>query len=206
MESLEAAFRRTVDTAFHQAVAFGTVSLLGTLLSLPLVTVGPAAFGVAHAVVVLTRRGAQHGVGEAASLFAAGVRENGVAGVAASVLLFALGAVVVGDSLLLASDAGALLAALVSLSLLFTAGIGLAAMHTVGLVACGMSLRPAIGDGVVLVLKRPGATLVQAAVVASLLALGWLTMIGWALLGFAAAVSFSVRATDGLYGADAGPL
>lgn len=196
---LEDAFRRTVDTGFHQSVAFGTLSILGALVSLPVVTVGPAVFGVAHAIVTLSRRGSQHGVGETAELFVQGLRRYLVEGIAISafVLFFALG--IVANGFVLATGAPVWLAGLVALSTLFLLGCFLVALHAVALVACGLPPRAAIRDGTVLLFGHSGTTVGQGLVVASIFVLGHLTIIGWALIGFAVAVSFTVRTTDRLY-------
>jgi hypothetical protein len=208
MSTVEDAFRRTVDVAFHQAVAFGTRSVVGTVASLPLVTAGPVVLGVGHAVRTLYRRGSQHGVRETAGLFLTGMRRHAAEGLFLSFALFLFAAVTAVDVVLLLRAIGPVGDALVVASLLMTVTLGLVAMHAAALVVCEIPTRAAVRDGAVLLARAPAATVLQGLVVASLVLLGTLTMVGWVLIGFAAAVAVSLAATDRLYAdeSDESPL
>lgn len=196
---LERAFRRTLDRTFHQAVAFGTLSILGTLLSIPVVTVGPAIFGVAHAIVTTSRRGAQHTVRETVQLFGEGARLYAREGLALSVFLLFLVGVLFANGLVLFAGNAVWIGVVAVLSIAVAAGCLLVVMHAVTLVVCGVTPRSSLRDGTLLLFKHPGVTVGQSIVVGSVFVLGTLTMVGWLLVGFALAVSFSLRATDGLY-------
>ena len=199
MATAETAFRRTINTAFHQVVAFGTLSLVGSVVSLPVVTAGPAVIGVAYGVTIIFRRGAQHGVRETFGIFKTGFARHMVEGILLSLALVVLMGSTWSNLMILFGGPAPLTGAVLILSLALLAACTLVVMHAVSLIACGVGLTPAVRDGTVLLVRRPIATLSQAGVIASLLVLGLLTMFGWALIGFAVAAAFSVAATDRVY-------
>ena len=205
---LETAFRRTIDSTFHQAVAFATLSVSGAILSLPVITVGPAVFGVAHGIVTVSRRGSQHGVRESLGLFVEGMRRYLTEGIAVTAFLLVLVFGLVANGFLLATEQRVWLVALVTLSTLLLIGCALVVMHALALVTCGFSPRTALRDGSVLLFRHPGATILQGSVVVSIFVLGHLTLVGWTLIGFAVTDSFVVQATSRLYEGDdgTGPL
>lgn len=201
---LEIAFRRTIDASFHQAVAFATVSVSGALVSLPFVTFGPAVFGLAHAIVTVSRRGSQHGIAESLGLFVEGMRRYLLEGIAVSAFLLFLAFGLVVNGFLLITEARIWVVALAALSTLLLVGCALVVMHALALVSCGFSFRTALRDGAVLLFRHPGTTVAQGIVVTSIFVLGHLTLVAWALIGFAVAVSFIVQATSRLYEGDDG--
>jgi hypothetical protein len=185
--------------AFHQAVAFGTLSIVGTLFALPVVTIGPAIFGVAYSVAMIYRRGSQHTVRETVSLFTAGVTRYLREGVALSCFVILFVAVALADVWLLLGSPSAVVMALLTASLSLFVMCLLVVMHAVALVVFETTAGSPLRDGAVLAAHNPGATVLQAIVVASIFVLGVLTMVGWAIVGFAVAVAFSLSATDRLY-------
>jgi hypothetical protein len=196
---MNTAFRRAVHTAFHQAVAFGTLSVVGALASVLVVTAGPAVFGVAYGVVTIVRRGSQHTVRETLGLFSTGVGRYLREGLALSLFLVLFAAAAVADLWLLLSDPSVVLVALLVVSLVMFVSVTFVAMHAVALVVFETTRGSVLRDAAVVVVRYPFATALQALVVGSLFVLGTLTMVGWALVGFAVAVAFSLLATDLLY-------
>jgi len=204
--SLERSFRESVRSGYNNAVAFLTLSLLGALATIPLLTAGHAVFGVTYAVGVVLARGTPHTAREAAGLFAAGIQKNAETGAMLTLTLVGVGLVLAGNALAVASRDVAV--ALVALAVVSTALIA-AALHVlvvaVALVACGQSVREGVRDATVLVVSNPGYTLVVGLVVASLLALGALTLgIGWAVVGFSFTAGFVLLATAHAYEERAG--
>ena len=204
--SLERSFREALRSSYTNAVAFLTLSVVGTLALVPVVTVGHAVFGVTYAVGVILARGTPHTGGEALGLFFEGMRRNVRVGVLATTALAATGAVLAGNALaVLTPSAGVPLVALAFLSTALVVAALVVLAFAVALVACGQPVRAGVGDAAVLALSNPAHALVLGAVVASLLALGVLTLAtGWAVVGFAFAAGFVLLATADAYEERAG--
>ncbi|WP_256391532.1 hypothetical protein [Natronoarchaeum rubrum] len=204
--SLDRSFRESIRSGYNNAVAFLTLSLLGALATVPVATVGHAVFGVTYAVGVILARGTPHTAREAAGLFAEGVRRNAATGALLTAAIAVAGAVLAGNVLVITSPSAAV--ALVALAVVSTALIaaGLVVLVVaVALVACGQSVRAGVRDAAVLVASNPGYALVIGLVVASLLALGALTLgVGWAVVGFSFTAGFVLLATAHAYEERAG--
>jgi len=206
LASLDRSFRESVRSGYNNAVAFLTLSLLGTLAMIPLLTVGHAVFGVLYAVGVILTRGTPHTAREAAELFVAGVKKHADAGAVLTLTLIGVGLVLAGNALAVASQD--VTVPLVAVTVVSTALIAAALnvlVVAVALVACGQSVRTAVRDAAVLVVSNPGYALVVGLVVASLLALSALTLgVGWAVVGFSFTAGFVLLATAQAYEERAG--
>jgi len=204
--SLDRSFREAVRSGYNNAVAFLTLSVVGTLALVPLVSVGHAVLGVTYAVGTILARGTPHSAREALGLFGDGVRRNARAGTVLTLAILAGGAVLAGNALAVLTPNVDI--ALVALALVSTALVGAALVVlvlAVALVACGQPVRAGVRDAGVLALSNPGYAFVIGLVVTSLLALGALTLgIGWAVVGFAFTACFVLLATAHAYEERAG--
>jgi len=204
--SLDRSFREAVRSGYNNAVAFLTLSIVGTLALLPVVSAGHAVLGVTYAVGAILARGTPHTAREALGLFADGVRRNARVGALLTLAILAGGAVLAGNALAILTPNVDV--ALVALAFVSTALVGAALVVlavAVALVACGQPVRIGVRDAGVLALSSPGYALVLGAVVASLLSLGALTLgVGWAVVGFAFTACFVLLATAHAYEERAG--
>ncbi|WP_135855082.1 hypothetical protein [Halorussus salinus] len=197
--ALETPLRRSINAAFHNAIAALTLSFVGTLALLPLVTIGFALLGVVHAMRVILARGSPHTARQTVGLFIDGVRTHLVQGAGLSALIWLLVGLV-GGNLLMLTGTVPFLVRLVALLSLTAALIGLCALPYIVVVTdAAESLRTGVRDGVVLAVQNLRYTILLDLVLASLLVLGVLTMVGWALIGFGFAAVLTLVGTNLLY-------
>lgn len=204
--ALEESLRAAVRSSYYHGVAFVTLSILGGIVLVPVITIGHAILGVTYASGTILSRGTPHTAREAVRLFRIGIRRSLVEGVLLSVTLISLVGLLVGNMILLTTEGTetVLIAFTIASVLLITASV-LVALYAVALVACGQSPAASARDSAVLAIGNPVYTLLLGVLVVTILVLGALTLVvGWAVIGFAFTSAFVLYATDTLYETESG--